>query len=147
MQIANELNITPSDKKILEQACMFHDFGKILIPKEILQKPTQLTSQEKDIMSLHAELGADLLKETGMNKKVLELIKNHHNPQKVNNNELESILAAADIFSALKEERSYKKALTNKEAFNVLDQKAEKGELSFDVVSALKNIYGTNDLA
>ena len=38
-----------ADKKTLEDACMLHDIGKIFIPEEILNKPTLLTKEEKEI--------------------------------------------------------------------------------------------------
>lgn len=139
LQIANNMNISPLDKKILEKACVFHDFGKILIPKEIVSKPTDLNPDEKKIMDLHADLGAELLKPTGMDNRVITLVKNHHMPLKDNADILGQILSVADIYSALREQRSYKQALPVKEALKVLDQKAKEGEVSAEVVKALKN--------
>lgn len=41
--------------------CAFlHDIGKLFIPAEILQKPTQLTPEEYEIIKKHAELGYQL---------------------------------------------------------------------------------------
>lgn len=137
LKIANEMKLSQADKMALEQACVFHDFGKILIPKEILNKPGRLNSEEKEIMDLHAELGYELLSTTGMNKRTLELIKNHHKPQE-SNDVLCHILSVADIYSALREERPYKAPFTQQEAFEILDQKAENGEVSTEVVEALK---------
>ena len=74
MRIANEMGISIADKKILEQACVFHDFGKILLPEKILNKPDKLNREEKAIIDMHAELGYQLLSKSGMNKRVLELI-------------------------------------------------------------------------
>ncbi len=143
LQIANEMNLSRVDKQIIEQACTFHDFGKILIPKSILNKPGKLTPEEKTIMDLHAQLGYELLSTTDMNKRTLELIKNHHLPQSQNNDILGQILSVADIYSALREERPYKKAFTQFEAFKILDQKAQNGEVSAEVVDALKASYIT----
>ena len=137
LQIANKMGISQADKQILEQACVFHDFGKILIPKEIIEKTSSLTDSEKQIMNLHSDLGYELLSSTGMNERVLNLIKNHHNPSN-NTDILGQILSVADIYSALREERSYKKALSEKDALSILDQKAQSGEVSTEVVNALK---------
>ncbi len=138
MRIANEMGISAADKKILELACVFHDYGKILIPKEILNKPDKLNAAEKEIMDMHAQLGYQLLSKSNLNKRVLELIKNHHKPCAENADILGQILSVADIYSALKEQRSYKKPLTEKQAFQILDQKAKQGEVSTEVVEALK---------
>ena len=137
LQIANAMNLSPIDKKVLEQAAVFHDFGKILMPKEIIEKPGALTPEERKIMDTHAEVGEELLKGTGLNRRVINLIGNHHNPG--TDDILCQILSVADIYSALREPRSYKAAMPVGEALSILDQKAEKGEVSTEVVSALKD--------
>ena len=112
-QIANKLNLSAYDKKVLELGCVFHDYGKIFIPSEILNKPGSFTPQEKEIMDLHAQLGAETLKATGMNQRVLDLVANHHKPVSEVTDILGQILSVADIYSALREQRSYKAPLTN----------------------------------
>ena len=138
MRIANEMGINSADKKLLEQACVFHDYGKILIPDKIVNKPTELTKEEKAVMDMHAELGWQLLSNTNMNKRVLNLIRNHHKSCAENADILGQILSVADIYSALREQRSYKVPFTEEQAFNILDQKARQGEVSTEVVKALK---------
>lgn len=145
LQIANNMGISQADKKILEQACVFHDFGKVLIPKEIIEKPEVLNDSEKQIMDLHSELGAELLSSTGMNDRVIDLVKNHHNAGN-NTDILGQILSVADIYSALRETRSYKQALTESEALKILDQKAQNGEVSTEVVNALKASLNTKSV-
>lgn len=139
MQIANEMNLSQADKKLLESACVFHDFGKILMPKEILNKPGKLTNEELEIMDMHAQLGYELLSTTSMNKRILDCIKNHHTPTSENADILVDILSVADKYSALREQRSYKQAYSVSESLNILDQKAKSGEVSTEVVRALRN--------
>lgn len=146
LQLANKMGVSVSDRQILEQACYFHDFGKVLVPPEIVNKPGALTEEEHNLMQLHSELGYELLSNAGMNKRVLNLIKNHHMPLEVNNDILGQILSVADIYSALREQRSYKKPLTEKESISILDQKAQNGEVSTEVVNTLKTII-VNSLA
>ena len=110
------------------------------IPKEILNKPGKLNEQERQIMDLHADLGYELLSGTSINKRVLNLIKNHHMPVETNNDVLGQILSVADIYSALREQRSYKAPLSDKETLQILDQKAKNGEVSTEVVNTLKSI-------
>ena len=138
LNIANQLGISAYDKKLLEQACIFHDFGKVLIPNEVLNKPGELTADEKVIMNLHSELGYQLLSNTPINKRVLNLVRDHHKTAAENADILGQILSVADIYSALREQRIYKQSLSEKEALNILDQKAQKGEVSTEVVEALK---------
>lgn len=56
--LKSEINL-----KDLQDAAMYHDYGKALIPEKILNKEGKLDSREKEIMSLHSELGYELLKE------------------------------------------------------------------------------------
>ncbi len=138
LQIANQLGLSAADKKALEQAAVFHDFGKVLIPEKIINKPGKLDENERKIINAHTELGAELLETAGMSKVITNLIRNHHNPKK--NDLLGNILAVADIYSALREERCYKKTMSAKSAISILDKKAENGELNTNVVHALEKI-------
>ncbi len=138
LMIANNMGLSRDDKKILEQACIFHDFGKLLIPEEIINKPYGLTPEEKEIMDLHAELGYQLLKNTGLNERVLNLVRNHHKTVAENNDLLGQILSVADIYSALREKRVYKAPLPVNTAMDILDQKALNGEVSAEVTDSLK---------
>lgn len=145
LQLATAMKILPYERKILEQACVFHDFGKSVIPNEILNKPGKLTKEEKEIMDLHAEFGYELLKNTPMNKRVLELVKNHHKPHTNESDIWQDILSVADIFSALREDRVYRPAFSNKDALDILHLKADNGEVSTEVVNALEYLLTANN--
>ena len=57
------------------------------------------------------------------------------------------IMAIADIFTALTEDRPYRKGMLNNEANNVLLSMADKEELDKDIVSiVLENYDGLNDI-
>ena len=137
--------INPQD---IQQAAILHDYGKVLIPDNILNKNGKLTDEERKIMSLHSELGYELLKEQGVNKNVLNLVKYHHQtPTGTGYPTLKDdftpdistqIIAAADKYSALKEKRSYKDAMTRDEALKVLRQDVEDGLISEEVYKALE---------
>ncbi len=139
LSIANAMKLSPLDKKILEEASILHDFGKILIPEEIINKPGKLTEKERNIINLHSELGYELLSQSGINQRTLNIIRNHHTANK-SDDILSHILSVADIYSALREERSYKKPLSEEESLKILDQKAHNGEVSTEVVNVLKGI-------
>lgn len=134
--------------KDLQEAAMFHDYGKALIPEKILNKKGKLDEREKEIMKLHSELGYELLKEQGLNQNVLNMVKYHHQkpdgsgyPQ-INNDFMpdisSQILAAADKYSALREERSYKPAMSRNEALNIIHKDVQAGLVSPEVFTALE---------
>ena len=132
----------------IQQAAMFHDIGKVLIPENILNKKGKLTEEERKIMETHSELGYELLKNTGLNKDVLNIIKYHHqNPtadgypktgQDFNYNLELDILRAADEYTALREERPYKSALSKQEALSIIEEDVKKGYISPEVYNALE---------
>ena len=133
---------------VLQQAAMFHDIGKILIPDKILNKKEALTDEEKEIINLHSELGAEILRSMGINEEVCRLVKYHHQnalgtgyPEKgsdyPNNTELE-ILRIADEYDALTENRSYRKAMSNKEALAIVHKDTDQITPNY-VTSAFSN--------
>ena len=141
-KLKSEVNLSD-----IQQAAMLHDYGKVLIPKNILDKEGRLTPEEKKIMDLHSEFGYELLKQQGVKEEVLKLIKYHH--QKPDGNgypEVDDgfifgmssqIITAADKFSALTEDRSYHKACTKEEALGIIAQDVENGVISKEVFDAL----------
>lgn len=132
----------------LQQAAMLHDYGKVLIPKKILDKEGKLSPDEKKIMELHSEFGYELLKQQGVSEEVLNLVKYHHQkpdgsgyPAIDNNFEYgisSQILTAADKYSALTEHRCYRKAYDKEKALQILHHDVENGIISQEVFDALK---------
>lgn len=143
-------NINLSD---LQQAAMLHDYGKIFIPDKILNKSGKLNEQERQIMELHSELGYEFLKSLSakqggeINENVLNLVKYHH--QNVDGNGYPAveggfepsvstqILSVADKYSALKEERSYKPAMSRDEALTVIREDVDTGKVDEEIYNAL----------
>ena len=131
----------------LQQAAMLHDYGKILIPNNILNKKGRLTEKEREIMEHHSELGYELLKDKGLSEKTLNLIKYHHQnkngsgyPKLENNSKISldlQILNTADKFSALREKRCYKNPMAKYEALQIIANDVNAGNLSQDVYTAL----------
>lgn len=133
----------------IKDAAYLHDIGKVFIPDEILNKNGRLSPQETEIVHKHPELGYELLKNTGIDPKTLLLIRNHHqNAQKSGypivdknfNADLDlQILSIADKYSALTEERSYKKPLTREQALTIIRSDVRNGKLNPLVFNALVN--------
>ena len=137
------------DEKAVTDAAYLHDIGKVLIPPEILNKNGRLTPEETEIMHKHSELGYELLKTTDINKKTLHLIRNHHQNAKKSGYPFVGkdfkadlnlqIVALADKFSALTEERVYKSAMTPKQALTIIYKDVQEEKLNPLVFKALVN--------
>ena len=122
---------------------MLHDVGKWRTPNEILLKPYELTEAEWKIIQQHPLLGVEmltpLLKDKGSNqylKLVESVILYHHErwdgkgyPEGLKGEEIPlsaRIVSLADIYDALTSDRSYRKALTHEEAFEVMKKEKER---------------------
>ena len=131
----------------LQEAAMLHDYGKVLIPENVLNKSGKLNNEEREIMELHSELGYELLKDQNLSEKTLNLIKYHHQnlngsgyPQKDNSFKYgidAQILSTADKYTALREKRAYKNPLGKYEAFEIIAKDVNNGNLSQEVYTAL----------
>lgn len=133
--------------KSVKDAAYLHDIGKVLIPAEILNKNGKLDDKEKAIMHRHSELGYELLKNTDIDTRTLNLVKYHHqNASHTGYPKVPTdffadinlqILNAADKFSALTEQRVYKPALDKDRALAIIYKDVKDGNLHPFVFKAL----------
>ena len=123
----------------LLKAAPMHDVGKIVIPDAILQKPGRLTSEEFEIMKLHAPKGGEIIKESFSrmgNEQYVEIASQiaryHHEkwngkgyPEGLKEKEIPlcaRIMAVADVFDAVSADRCYRPALPLEECFEIIRQ-------------------------
>lgn len=61
-------------------ACMFHDIGKMLLPKELLNKrPQDMTPEELEEYKKHPELGVQLIEPNrAINNSIKQIVLQHH---------------------------------------------------------------------
>ncbi len=135
--IGEELGMSESDIKTMEVGAALHDTGKSLIPSEILNKNGKLDSDERAVINLHSVLGYEILKSAGYGVNVAEIARDHHNPKSTN--KMAQIVRAADVYSAMREERPYKTAKTHEEAMAVLKDM----KINQNILDALDRKYGT----
>ncbi len=128
--IGESLGLSDEDLTALRLGSILHDFGKIGMPDSIINKKGRLTDEEYAIMKQHPEKGYNIIKQVIDNKKVLEIIKYHHEridgkgyPEQLKGQQipyLARIVCVADAFHAMISTRSYRQALSNKEAIDEL---------------------------
>ena len=125
--IGKEMGMSENELKTMEAGAALHDIGKSLVPEEILNKNGRLTPEERKVINLHSVLGYELLKGLGFGTNVAEIARDHHNPN--SKNKMAQIVRAADVYSAMREERPYKTAKTHEEAMAVLKDMKIKPEI------------------
>ncbi len=120
----------------LTQAALLHDIGKVFIPSEILNKKGKLTPKEREIVELHNKLSYEILKTTNLHPQVAKLALEHHDYEKnvVRNHENQA-LTIADVYSALRESRPYKKPINDLCARIILYDMGASGKLDTRYIS------------
>jgi len=105
---------------------VLHDIGKIAIDSQILNKPGPLTAEEWAIMRTHSEVGYRIAMSSPDFRKVAPFILSHHErwdgrgyPQGIKDETIplpSRILAIADSYDAMTEQRPYRKPLSHNAA-------------------------------
>lgn len=120
--IAFEMKLSPDQVEGVRMAAIIHDLGKIYVPAEILNKPSQLNELEFSFIKLHSEVGYNILKDIDFPWPIAQIILQHH--EKINGsgypfglkdqdiNPEARILAVADVVEAMMSHRPYRAALS-----------------------------------
>jgi diguanylate cyclase (GGDEF)-like protein/putative nucleotidyltransferase with HDIG domain len=118
--MGHELGLNAERTERLRLAGLLHDIGKIGVPDSILQKPGPLTTEERDQMKKHPEIGARILGGSGLDD-IRNWVLAHHErpdgsgyPHGLAETEIPleaKILAVADAFEAMTADRVYRRAI------------------------------------
>jgi HD-GYP domain-containing protein (c-di-GMP phosphodiesterase class II) len=102
-------------------AGVFHDFGKIGIPEDILTKPTRLTDEEFAIIMHHPQIARDLLSSIDLLADLLPAITHHHErwdgkgyPAGLKGEQTPlwaRIIGIADAYDTMSSKRTYKEPM------------------------------------
>ncbi len=139
----NALGLEHPDIIVLEHAGVLHDIGKIGIPEAILLKEGKLTEEEWEVMKLHTVIGADLLGPLVTMKRVVPIVRSHHErwdgagyPDGLKGTKipyLARMFQLLDAYDALSSDRPYKKAFTHDEAIGIMTKERDQGKWDPDL--------------
>ena len=131
-------------------AGIYHDIGKIKTPLSILHKKGKLSSEEFFVMKNHIIDTYKFFEKSPELDFFGKYSYAHHErldgsgyPFGKKENELDlnhRIIALVDVYSALIEDRPYRKALEKKEALKVIEKEVENKKLDFVVYNKLKEL-------
>jgi len=132
--IGEQLGWNGQDLERLEAAALLHDYGKIGVRDQFLQKPGKLDEAEFAYMKAHAEMTGEFLAhlEFPLDMRDVPLIAAQHHermdgkgyPKGLNADKIHigaRIVAAADVFDALTAPRYYKPAYSLEKTIEIMD--------------------------
>lgn len=149
--LAGSLGFSAREQQLLRLAGLLHDLGKVSVPEEILDKPGSLTEAEFNVIKQHTYYTYHLLGLAGDLSPVKEWAAYHHEkldgsgyPFRLKAPHLDlgaRVVAVADVFTALREERPYRPGLAREEVCAILRRQAAAGALDRDVVETAVTGY------
>jgi putative nucleotidyltransferase with HDIG domain len=136
-------------------AGLLHDIGKLAITEAVLEKSGQLTAEESEKMKSHAYYTNRLLLKIREFDTIRSWASLHHErldgsgyPYRLKGESLplgSRILAVADVFVALTEDRPYRTEMNRTGLTGILESMANKGALDRNLVRLLLENYDRVD--
>ncbi|OUM62228.1 hypothetical protein PIROE2DRAFT_62024 [Piromyces sp. E2] len=130
---------TPQYIENLVLSSLFHDIGKLIISREILCKPSRLTTEEFEYMKTHTVIGSEAILKSfdGIVDELFlnitrDVAKYHHEkwngsgyPMRLSGEDIPlsaRIVAIADVYDALSAKRCYKEAMPIDKVFALMEE-------------------------
>jgi len=139
--------LTDTEVRQMEIAGYFHDLGKLSVPNSILEKPAKLTKDEFAVIRQHTYFTYSVLNTSGGLDYIAEWAAFHHEKldgsgypfhigaEKINTGS--RIMAVSDIFTAIAEDRPYRKGMERKKIETILKSQSESNALDKRIVDLL----------
>jgi putative two-component system response regulator len=135
---------------------LVHDLGKVAIPFELLGKPTRLTAEEFALIKTHVQAGCEILEKVDLPWPVYTIVAQHHErldgsgyPRGLAAAAITPearIVAVADVFQAMCDNRPYRASLGQDAALAEL-QRGAGAVYDGDAVRALQGVLRAAQLA
>lgn len=127
-----------------------HDVGKMIIERDVLEKPDRLTQEEFAHIQTHAYVTYQILSEMQLGD-IVHWAAFHHEkldgsgyPFEKKADELDfndRLIGCCDIYQALREERSYKKAMTHEQAIEVMQDMVCQNKIDGHIVNDMDKVF------
>lgn len=157
--IAALMGFDEESLNLIKTSAAYHDLGKIIIPQSLLHSQKWFSDAEREFVKSHTHHGANLISKINLDSDVKYLAENlaysHHErldgsgyPEGKRSDEINlstRIIMAADVYEALRSNRSYRSQCDRDLAMSYLE--AKKG-LLFDqeVVRVLRSLIKSRAL-
>ena len=127
-----------------------HDVGKLIIDRDILEKPDRLTQEEFINIKNHAYYTYQILNEMNLGDIVHHAAFHHEKldgsgyPFGKKAEELDfndRLVACCDIYQALREKRSYKEPYSHSKAIDIMRDMVNKGQIDGQIVEDMDQVF------
>jgi HD-GYP domain-containing protein (c-di-GMP phosphodiesterase class II) len=147
--LAGQMGISLHQRRLIGVAGYLHDIGKLAVPPEILDKPGKLTADEMFIIKQHPYYTHRILSMVSGLETVNLWASLHHErldgtgyPFRPGEIPLGSrLIAVADIFTALTENRPYRQGMDRAQSMAVLDRLVAERAIDGEIVSVLRRNF------
>ncbi len=127
LEVGERIELSAAQRRNLEFAALLHDVGKIVVPKEIINKPGKLTAEEWEILKTHTVEGQRMLERVGgFMSEVGLVVRSHHErwdgggyPDGLAGEQIPleaRIVTCCDAWNAMRTDRVYRRALSHETA-------------------------------
>lgn len=146
LRLCDHLGVTGEQRTMVEIAAHLHDLGKLRVPNAILDKPADLTDEERRQIQLHAVFTRELLAHVPELSTIARWAGQHHEtldgsgyPDGLRAADLDfeaRLISVADLYQALTEKRTYRTPAGHRRAMEILFHNARAGRLDTSIVRA-----------
>ena len=148
-ELATRLGMPTPHRRLIGVAGYLHDIGKLAVPTTLLNKQGKLTPEEMAIVRQHPYYTHQILSMVPGLETVNTWASLHHErldgtgyPFRTRDIPLGArIVAVADIFTAITENRPYRAGMERAQCLAVLDQLVSEGAIDGDVVAVLRGDF------
>jgi putative nucleotidyltransferase with HDIG domain len=147
-EVARMMGLPDREQELIHTAALLHDIGKFIFPDSILFADRKLTDEEWEIVKLHPEQGAKLVRRIEGYGPVADIIYCHHERYDGNGYykvPLEQvplgsrIIAAADTYDVMTSRDSYRRPVSSEAALAEL-RRVAGGQLDPNVVETFERM-------
>lgn len=149
-EVAEKLLMSEDEKERIYYGALLHDLGMLAIPKEIVDAPRKINSDEIKTIRTHVAVTEKLINNM-LREDVMSIILGHHErgdgsgyPKRLQASEMhleQRVLQVADTVTGMTNKRSYREPLHKEQVITILNEEAERNRLSKVVVNAFVNHY------